>query len=177
MKLSTKLYAALLAGALMLLSACGAAPEPMEESATEVVLKGTVTEADPKAAVKEIYAMPELADAVTYSLSSAALTKSFPELDAESLVSYAGKLSSPDGGLADVVFFEPAEGERAAAREALQKYQEARIREFENYDILGAFKIAQDAIVIDQGDYVILLMLAEDLVKPAREIIDNYIPL
>jgi hypothetical protein len=176
MKQKPNIVSILLAALLLVLAGCdGGGAETAEEAASEVSIKEAVTEADPEAAVNEIY--EALPDAQTRELTNYELTKNFPDLTPESLVSYTGRLSSPDGGLADVVFFEPAEGERDAARAALQLYQEQRIREFENYDILGAFQIAQDAIVIDQGDFVILLMLAEDQVEAAREIIDQYIPL
>jgi hypothetical protein len=176
MKQKPKILSILLAALLLFLPGCdGGGAETAEEAASEVSIRPTVTEADPVTAVNEIY--EALPDAQTRELTNYELTQNFPDLDPESLISYTGRLSSPDGGLADVVFFEPAEGERDAAREALHLYQEQRIREFENYDILGAFQIAQDAIVIDQGDFVILLMLAEEQVEAAREIIDQYIPL
>jgi hypothetical protein len=162
-----------LAALLLVLPGCGRGADTAAEAASEVSIREAVTEADPDAAVEEIY--ETLPDAQAVPLSAFQLANYFPELSLDDLLSYTGRISSPEGGLADLIFFEPAEGKRDTVREALRGYQERRIREFEDYDILGSFEIAANATVIDQGDFVILLMLADNEV--VRDIIDKYIPL
>jgi hypothetical protein len=82
--------------------------------------------------------------------------------------------SSPKFTLADVIIIRPNAGERDEIRRKLLLFKESRIREFENYDILNAHRIARDAIIYDQGDYVILLMLKDT--EAARAIVDGFIP-
>ena len=49
-----------------------------------------------------------------------------------------------------------------------------RAKEFENYDVYDAHQIAQDAVIYEQGGYLIMLMLADT--DAARDVIDQYIP-
>lgn len=150
---------------------CARAPETVPQQ-EEIIMKKTVTTADPKAAVDAIYeTMPE---SVTTVLNGYAMEQNYPGM-AEITDAYYGRISDPNGGLCDLLIVKPKKGKRDAVRDLMHQYQEKRIREFENYDILGAFEIAGDAVVIDQGEYVILLMLPDN--DAVREIIDQYIPL
>lgn len=149
----------------------GAADSSREE---EVSVRAAITEADPQAAVDKVY--ETLPDARKTALTTVSFRELFPGLEGV-IDEYYGCTSSPNGGLSDVIILRPAEGSgnRDKARDALRGYQDSRILEFENYDILRSFEIAKEAVVFDQGDYVVLLMLADN--DAAREIIDQYIPL
>ena len=139
-----------------------------------VSIREAVTIADPQTAVDRIY--ETLPESRTEPLDAATFADLFPDLG-EVVEEYYGAISDPNGGLADVVIVKPrsASDNRETVREALRAYQEKRIREFENYDILNALTIATDAQVVDQGDYVLLLMLPDN--EAAQEIIDQYLPL
>ena len=153
------------------LAGCGRGAEQTE---SEVSIRETVTEADPQTAVDKIY--EALPDARIERLTGESFAQLFPTLDGVAEEFY-GAVSNPNGGLADVIIVKPVErsGARDTVREALRGYQDKRMREFENYDILNALTIATEAQVVDQGDYVLLLMLADN--NAARDIIDQYLPL
>lgn len=59
-------------------------------------------------------------------------------------------------------------------RDALEQVKLNRAKEFENYDVYDAHQIAQDAVIYEQGGYLIMLMLADT--DAARDVIDQYIP-
>lgn len=87
----------------------------------------------------------------------------------------AAYVSEAIGGLCDVVIVKPVPGSNDQVREALHNYATMRADSFRNYDILDSYSIASNAIVFDQGDFVVMLMLPDN--DAAREIIDLYIPL
>lgn len=138
----------------------------------EASIREAVTVADPQAAVTAIYASLEEHSAVPLSGWQLAEDLGIEESDVEE---YYGRISTAEGGLADVIFLLPAENKRESVSLALSAYKERRITEFENYDILDAYSIAQNAVIYEQGDYVILLMLKDN--DAARAIVDEYIPL
>ena len=135
--------------------------------------KSTPEEPDPSGAVKAIYAQESMAEAITEAMDPAWLGEIIanPEFKAKEL--YA-KHSHPNGGLADVIIAKPHEGDEENMVSWLYRYQERRISEFENYDILDAHTIAKNALVYEQGGYVILLMLSDN--ESAQDIIDQHIP-
>lgn len=161
------------AAALLLLGGCRGTARPANAGIEGgVSIRETVTVADPQAAVDEIY--ETLPEARTEPLTDYHIGKHFEEA-ADKIDEYYGCISNPNGGLADVIILGPAEGAQDEVRDALHQYQERRIREFENYDILGSFDIAKNAVVIDQGSYVILLMLPDN--DAAQDILDRHLPL
>ena len=83
-------------------------------------------------------------------------------------------VSDPVGGLCDVVIVFPARGMTDQVREALNQYTTLRADSFRNYDILNSYYIASNAIVFEQGDFVVMLMLPDN--TAGREIIDLYLP-
>lgn len=169
----------LLAAALAILmlcpmSACG----DYEQAEQEEINTITAEEADPQKAIEEVYVV--LPEARTEELSAGLFEEYFPEL-VEKTEMFVGKISDPTAGLADMIIIRPATDEenaptiRQTVHEALLNYQETRVREFENYDILDSLTIATEAQVFTQGDYEVLLMLPDN--DAAREIIDRYLPL
>lgn len=156
----------------VLLSGCGGKAEATVAVLDETNRKKAVTVAEPQTAVNEIY--ESLKDYKADPLTSWRL-KEFLGIAEANLKEYYGNISEPEEGLADVIIIRPKEAHREDVQLALSKYKEQRMSQFENYDILDAYSIAQNAVIYDQGDYIILLMLADN--EAARTIIDEYIPL
>lgn len=50
----------------------------------------------------------------------------------------------------------------------------SRVKEFENFDIYNSYRIAQDAVIFEQGEYVVMLML--DDTETARAVINRHLP-
>lgn len=164
--------------AALLFTGCGQ-NKPVNANLGDVSIRETVTQADPGAAIQEIYSL--LPDSRTEELSTEQFSELFPGAAGMAEEIY-GRISDVSGGLADVVIVKPKEGAaddgkpyRDSVWDSLRLYQDKRIREFENYDILDAFPIAKNAEVYSQGSYIIFLMLPDN--EAAREIVDRHIPL
>lgn len=82
--------------------------------------------------------------------------------------------SDPKSVLSDVFVVKPYPSLREEVRAKLIEYRDARAREFENFDIMDAHSIAKNAVIYDQGEYLVLLMLKDNTV--AQEQVDVYIP-
>ncbi|MDL2232987.1 DUF4358 domain-containing protein [Ruminococcaceae bacterium OttesenSCG-928-L11] len=140
-------------------------------AAMDVNVKAATQLADPEAAIERIYSTLE--EYSTVPLDKTAAEK-IVGIEADNVVESHVYYSDPKSGLADIVIVKPVEAERISIREGLYIYKERKVQEFENYDILNAHAIAQNAIVYDQGDYVIMLMVEDT--EAAKLIIDEYIP-
>ncbi len=157
---------------IFVLSGCNSRDKVQAIEVNETTIKTGVTVADPEAAVDAIYeSLPEY----TATSLTAYYVKNNLELNSSDVVEYHGKISDSKDGLADVIILLPMEEKREELQLSLSKYKEKRIAEFENYDILDAYSIAQNAVIYDQGEYLIMLMLNDN--DAARKIIDLYIPL
>lgn len=156
--------------ALLIFAGCGGNAEQALAGAAS--MRETIVVADPASAVADIY--DSLEDYEAQPLTDWRLEEKLgiPLQDTEE---YYGKISSPNSGLCDVAIIRPKPEARESARLALGKYIERRIAQFKDYDILNAYSIAQGAVVYDQGDYLIMLMLADN--DSARAIIDTHMPL
>lgn len=91
--------------------------------------------------------------------------------DAIEAVAYSSEAKK---GLANVFIIRPYPSLREDVRDKLLSYRETKIREFENFDILDSYTIAKNAIVYDQGEYLVMLMLSD--IESAQSAIDAYIP-
>lgn len=174
MKIKMFLGTALACAVLLTAAGCTAIsdePVPAGTAEGEVSIREVSEKADPQKAISSIYATLE-----EYS------AESLEEEEAEELMGLKASMiqetfayySDPCAGLADIVIVKPYAVSRDKIREALYAYKTSRVQEFENYNILGAHDIAQEAIIYDQGEYVILLMLADN--DAAKLIVDQYIP-
>ncbi len=130
-----------------------------------------VDEPDPKAAVEEIYRDIDVRG-VRQAPKSVMENKFFFNLD--DLDEYYVRYASGRFGVADVFILKPAEGKTPTVRETLEQVKINRIKEFENYDVYDSLRIANDAEIFEQGDYLIMLMVGD--MNAARKIIDHYIP-
>lgn len=157
---------------LFALAGCG--DEPVSKEALlnqEVSIQEVVDKADPDKAVEEIYKSVDVGGITTGNLQFVSDTLG---IDPGIITGFSLRYSSGDYGLADVIIIRPDTGKKEDVRTALLKYQENRTAQFKNYDILDAYSIAQNGLLYTQGDYIVLLMLADT--ASAQEIIDLYIP-
>lgn len=157
---------------ILIFSGCDSKTQPASAPVAIPAVKEALTVAKPQDAVDAIYASLKSykAEPVQYADLSEQLG-----IKPSSVSEYYGKISDPNEGLADVAILLPKDQERENVSLALSKYKEKRMAEFENYDILDAYAISQNAVIYEQGGYIIMLMLAEN--DAVRKIIDEYIPL
>lgn len=153
-------------------SGCGGKTQPVSVMVSDSPVKEAVTVAKPQDAVAAIYA--SLPSHKAEPLRFIDLNDTI-EVNASSVSEYYGRISDPNEGLADVLILLPKDQERENVSLALSKYKEKRMASFENYDILDAYAISQNAVIYEQGGYIIMLMLSDN--DSARKIIDEYIPL
>lgn len=162
----------LIAAAVLALSGCGKSAEPVsKELPSEKTAVSIPETAEPQEALDEIYKTIDV-DGVEEG-SGRVLRDKF-NINTDLLNDYYFNYTNGRFGVADVFILEPVDGEGAKVREALEQVKLSRSKEFENYDIYNAYQIAQDAVIFEQGDYLILLMLEDP--DAARTIIDKYIP-
>lgn len=151
--------------------------QPADAAVSEVSIREAVTRADPQKAIEAIYsAFPEI---IHQEMTPEEYSKSFGDV-ADLVEEYHIHTSSPNNGLGEVIFIRPAQSQepeqtRDQVREAIHQYKEKRIKEFENYDILDSYTIARDSVIYDQGDYLILVMFADN--EAVQDIIDDHIPM
>ena len=176
--ITVRLLAALLAActifSLLLLSGCASTPEATTAGqAADATTEASepVIEADPKGAIHAIYDSLNEYSAHILSTEEAEKVLDFSTvLVSEMYLS----VSDPHFGLSDIFIVRTLPSSRDKVREELYRYKDRRVLSFENYDILSSYAIAQNAVVFNQGDYVILLMVADP--EAAKIIIDQYIP-
>lgn len=138
----------------------------------EAEIKQTVLFADPVGAATAIYESLETVPALTEVDKNTVEDVFGVEIaDVDEVVAY---YSDPKSGLCDVALILPKADKVDQVREALMQYAALRAESFKNYDILGAYSIAQNAAVFSQGDYVVMLMLPDN--DQARDILDAYMP-
>ena len=105
--------------------------------------------------------------------TAAGLAKEF-SLDPKIFSEIYGRYTDGRFGIADVFVARPAPGKGAAVREALITIRTARTSLFKNFDIFGSSSIAENGVIYNRGDYMILLMIKDT--EGARAILDEYIP-
>lgn len=179
--LKQKAAACILAFSL-LLSACAsetaeAVPQSLAASGSLEISSSSesslppVDEPDPKTALEEIYRNIDVRG-VGQAPKSVMENKFF--FNVEDLDEYYVRYASGRFGVADVFILKPVEGKTPKVRETLEQVKINRIKEFENYDVYDSLRIANNAEIFEQGDYLIMLMV--DDMDAARKIIDHYIP-
>lgn len=95
-------------------------------------------------------------------------------LESGSFVLAVGYNSEVAGGLRDLVIVRPAPEMEETVREALNNYIALQVSAFRNYDIRGSYAIASGAVVFNQGEYLVMLMLPDN--ESARTVLDRYLP-
>lgn len=135
-----------------------------------------VSEAEPQTALEEIYtAVREEYPLMEFEdVTDTALLSTLYGISADSLDSFTIRRSNGKFGISDVLILQPKEGQTQTALTALEKVQQDLVRQVENYDVYDAVEIASQSMVFQQGDYVILLALKDNIA--ARQILDKYVP-
>ena len=159
-----------------LLFACGgraARNEEPEQAYAAIALtdETAVRQADPQRAVEAIYQIIE--GGSVDRVSDEELDEVFG-LAPYMVVEAVAYVSDVAGGLRDIAIVIPAPDMEEQAREALNQYAASRAASFRNFDILGSYSIASGAVVFNQGEYLVMLMLPDN--DAAREILDQYLP-
>lgn len=93
------------------------------------------------------------------------------KLSPSNIDDYYIRYSSGSFGLADLYVIKPASDSIYEVKRELEDLRLRRIEEFEQYDVYDALTIAQNAEVLEIGNYVILIMIADpdqvlEILKP-----------
>lgn len=159
------------AASAMLLTACGGKSNQNTPANIEVSIRETVYTADPQGAVDAIYT--SLSQNQYQELDGSGLQEYY-NITLTDLTEFVAYRSDAKNGLCDIAIIKPTADKKDAVREHLYAYKDARIEEFRNYNLLDAYEISQNAVIFDQGDYVVLLMLPDN--EAAQDLLDEYIP-
>ncbi|MEG1869739.1 MAG: DUF4358 domain-containing protein [Oscillospiraceae bacterium] len=82
---------------------------------------------------------------------------------------------SKDGyGVMDTYIIKPYPENVANVKLQLESRLDDLTREYENYDIYNSYSRCENAVIFEQGDYLILLVMDDN--DAAKEIINKYIP-
>ena len=156
-----QVFAILLALALVL-SGCTAAEQQSESSGSSAPVEDVDIHAVAERICEDID-IEDLAPADEDTLTYAYY------IEPEDVTDWVIMTCSGRFGVAEVGIFQPAEGRSDAIIEGLQRHQDDRIKQFENYDVHDSLSISQNAEIFEQGGYIVYLML--DDVKAAKDII------
>ena len=153
------------------MSGCMGRSDTQAAAVTEVNISTLEVAADPQAAADAIYATVE--NCKNEKLDAAGLGSFYniSSVDTEQFLVYR---TDPASKLCDLAIILPKEDKRDRIRESLQLYKEKRMAEFKDYDLFDAHKIAEGAVIYDQGDYLVMLMLPDN--ESAQELINAHIP-
>lgn len=153
-------------------TACSSA-EAAESSSEELSAEeNVITEADPQAAIDEIYA--------NFERTNGLLNATYQELedvmgfDLDTIEEFYIRYMETDYGASDVYIIKPKSGQEETVRQAMKDWQEARVRTFIGYDIYNSTSISENALIFQRGDYLVMLMLEDN--ESARAIVEKYIP-
>ena len=151
----------------MLFAGCSATHAQQEEDKPLV----QPTEADPQAALDEIYA-----ECTVKNLGLATEKEAHEVLGLElaDIMSYHIMYSKGNYGVKDTYIIRPMPGKVSEVRTQLENRQDAMIRQYEHYDIYKSYEISLGALIYEQGDYLIMLMHEDN--DEVRAIIDKHIP-
>ena len=153
---------------LTLLAGCSGS-NPAQESNAQP--QAHPSAADPRAAIEEIYKNCNIKE-VGYATSEE--VTDVLGLNTENLLSYCIMYSKGNYGVMDTYIVQPKPDKLADVRSQLEARQDTLLRTYEHYDIYESYEIVQNALIYEQGDYLIMLMHKDN--EAVRAIIDQYIP-
>lgn len=163
----------LLAFVLMFsMTACGSAASA-DKNTDELPAEETVLiEADPQAAIDEIYANFERTNGLRNATYKE--VEDVMGFDLDTIEEHHIRYMETDYGASDVYIIKAKEGQEETVRQAMKDWQEARVRTFIGYDIYNSTSISENAVIFQRGDYLVMLMLEDN--DSARAIVEKYIP-
>lgn len=153
---------------ITLLAGCSGSNPDKETSTTPEAQPST---ASPKSAIEEIYKDVTIKD-IGYATDEEVTDVLGMNLD--DMFSYCIMYSKGNYGVMDTYIIQPKPDKLAEIRSQLEARQDAMIRTYEHYDIYESYEISQNALIYEQGDYLIMLMHKDN--DAVRNIIDQYIP-
>ena len=95
-------------------------------------------------------------------------------LDPIHWLSVHGRYTNGRFGIADVIFIRPRPGHEDEVRECLETIKLSRMNLFRNFDVFGAYSLAENGSIYQRGDYYILLMIDNE--EAVRNILRTYLP-
>lgn len=129
--------------------------------------------------VDEIYKGLDLSELTKESISvitdETLLTEQF-YLDLEGVISYEIRSAEGKYGVADVAVIRVKEDSADSVMDSLEMRKDDRINEFLNYDVYDSYEVALEAEIYQAGELIVMLMLPQDDIIAAKEIIDYYLP-
>lgn len=152
-------------------AACGKSDPAENQPIIEQQQQAEPTTAQPDVAIEQIYAEIDIKGLET--ADDTVLSDKFA-MDLEAIEDYWVKYSAKNYGVSDVFIIKPKEESYEQVEEMLDGIKKQRITEFTNYDVYNSLQISKDAIIYTQGDYVVMLMLADN--ARAKTIISENIP-
>ena len=153
---------------LILLAGCSGS-NPTQETDARPQAQPSAT--NPRAAIEEIYKDCEIKE-IGYATSEE--VTDVLGLNTEDLLSYCIMYSKGNYGVMDTYIVQPKADKLADVRSQLESRQDALLRTYEHYDIYESYEIVQNALLYEQGDYLIMLMHKDN--DAVRSIIDQHIP-
>ncbi len=144
---------------------------PVIETTLAAKTTPEVATSGPENAVKEIFFQSEIMG--LHDLDETVLQERF-DISPELYTEYYGKYADGRYGVSDIFILRPAEGREAELKEALEQVKIARINEFQNYNIYNALENAEDALIFNRGDYMVMVMTND--AEGVKELIGKYLP-
>ena len=95
-------------------------------------------------------------------------------LDPIHWLSVHGRYTNGRFGIADVFLIRPRPGHEDEVRECLETIKLSRMNLFRNFDVFGAYSLAENGSIYQRGDYYILLMIDNE--EAVRNILRTYLP-
>lgn len=94
--------------------------------------------------------------------------------DLDDIDEYYVLYSSGRYGVADVYIVKPKTDKMPSVRETLEQVKINRVNEFEDYNVYDSLRIANDAEIFEQQEFLIMLMVPDE--EFARKTINQFIP-
>lgn len=94
--------------------------------------------------------------------------------DLDDIDEYYVLYSSGRYGVADIYIIKPKTDKMPSVRETLEQVKINRVNEFEEYNVYDSLRIANDAEIFEQQNYLIMLMVPDE--EFARKTINQFIP-
>ena len=82
--------------------------------------------------------------------------------DLDDILDYSVRFSEKGYGVADIFIIRPTAKGEENVFDCLRQIKENKIAEAENYDIYGSLELAKNAEIYSRGDYIIMLMIADE---------------
>ena len=95
-------------------------------------------------------------------------------LDSSHWSAVYGRCTNGRFGIADVFIIRPRPGHEDEVRECLETIKLSRMNLFRNFDVFGAYSLAENGSIYQRGDYYILLMIDNE--EAVRNILRTYLP-